>query len=438
MASNTTWIIEFELMQAEVRDRELHLAHYEMLPSIVAGSGHDARNNDDASSSQNVFTGAQSLVTSTSTERKIYAADALFSWSILDFGLSYVRARQAADRYLIAEETRRKVAQRIVEDVRTAYWRAVSSDRMIGKLGKLEQRVRGALKSSRNIAGDGTTSPITAVTYERELVEIKRTIQELQRELSIAKSQLAALMNVPPGTSFQLAGAEPGGGALHLSDDVAAMVSVALRNRAELRENWYKERINEHDLDAALLELLPGLEAFAGSNYNSNDFLYNSNWIGWGAKASWNLIRVFQYPAKREVIEANDRLLREQALATAMAIVTQVHVSRIRYRLYDRELATAVEYLSVQRRLLGLMRSEATANKISEQTLIREEMNTLVAEVRRDIAYASLQNSYANVLASMGVDLFDFHVADAMTVSELAAELRQVRFDRQEVELASN
>ena len=43
---------------------------------------------------------------------------------------------------------------------------------------------------------------------------------------------------------------------------------------------------------------------------------------------------------------------------------------------------------------------------ISEQTLIREEMNTLVAEVKYDIAYAGLQNAFGNVYASMGLDPF--------------------------------
>jgi outer membrane protein TolC len=427
-----------EIMQAEVRNRELTLAHYDLLPSVVAGSAYDARNNDNASSSQNIFTGATSLATSTSTERKIKTADIAFSWSILDFGLSYVRARQSADTYLIAEETRRKVAQRIVEDVRTAYWRAVSSDRMVGKLAKLERRVSRALASSREISGAGTTSPIAAVTYERELVEIKQAIQELQNDLSIARSQLAALMNVPPGTPFQLAGADGNSRPVRLDDDVSGLVAVALSRRSELREIWYKQRINQHDLDAALLELLPGFETFVGDNFNSNAFLYNNNWVGWGAKASWNLIRVFQYPAKREVIEANDALLQERALATAMAIATQVHVSRIRYRMNNRELHTAEEYLDVQRRLVGLMRAEAAANKISEQTLIREEMNTLVAEAKRDIAHAEVENAYANVLASVGIDLYDFHVVEDASVHDLAAELRNLRWDASAIEIAAN
>ena len=40
------------------------------------------------------------------------------------------------------------------------------------------------------------------------------------------------------------------------------------------------------------------------------------------------------------------------------------------------------------------------AEKLSRQTLIREQMNTVVSEVRLDVALADLQNAYANVYAS--------------------------------------
>lgn len=419
-----------EQMEAALRIKELDLAHFKLLPDVVASSGYYERNNFDASSSVNVLTGQQSLATSTSREKRIGTADVEFSWNILDFGLSYVRARQAADQHLIAEEMRRKVAHRVIEDVRTAYWRAISADRLLGRLRSLEGRVRGVQANSRAIADDLRTSPITAVTYERELVEIKRTIQELERDLLVARTQLASLMNIAPGTSFQLV--QPGRalGDLVLAMPARDMVWTAVQNRAELREVWYRQRINQHDLDAALIELLPGIQVFAGTDYDSNDFLYNSNWLSWGAKASWNVIRLLQYPAKREVIEAQDQLLDERSLAVTMAVVTQVHVSRVRFHQSRKELETADEYLDVQRRLLKLIRAEASAERVSEQTLIREEMNTLVAEVRFDIAYANLQNAFSNVHASMGLDLYAEALDMELGTSDLAAALRRAWADR--------
>ncbi|MEZ5816453.1 MAG: TolC family protein [Hyphomicrobiaceae bacterium] len=428
--------LRVEEMTAAVRVRELDLAHFSLLPNVVANSGYAGRNNDNASNSVNIFTGVESLATSTSQERRMSNADIAFSWNILDFGLSYVRARQAADKYLIAEEMRRRVITRIIEDVRTAYWRAVSADRLISRLGALEVRIRQARANARATAADRQTSPITAATYERELVEIKRAIQELQRDLSVARTQLAALMNLKPGTRFALAGGSHSR-LVSLPMPVSDMISTALQNRSELREVWYQKRINKHELDAALLELLPGLTPYAGTNYDSNDFLYNSHWLSWGAKASWNLIRVFQYPAKREVIEAQEHQLDARSLAVAMAVVTQVHVSRIRFLQFSKELATANEFLSVQRRLLGLMRTQAEADRISEQTLIREEMNTLVAEAKRDIAHAGAQNAFASIYTSMGLAPFAGGLDKNSSVKELASQLRAVWSERGARRLAS-
>ncbi len=419
-----------EIMEAALRGKEYNFAHYSMLPGVVANSGFTERNNVNASNSINILTGVESLATSTSQERRIKTSDIAFSWNILDFGLSYVRARQAGDKYLIAQELRRKVVHRIIGDVRTAFWRAVSADRLLTKLRALAGRVERARAASRAVSAERASSPITAVTYERELVEIKRAIQELQRDLSVARTQLAALMNLKPGTRFQLVYPRRTPRNLTLRVNARKMIQIALENRPELREVWYKQRINERDLDAALLELLPGLQVFATSNYNSNEFLYNNNWVDWGAKASWNLLKAVQYPARRRVIEAQDELLDARALALTMAIITQVHVSRVRFRHAHRELLTAEEYLGIQRRLVRLMRSEADSGRIGEQTLIREEMNALVAQVKRDVAYANLQNAFANVYTSMGLDPYREDIDTQQDTKSLARALRRLWFER--------
>lgn len=419
-----------EMMEAALRSRELDLAHYSLLPNLVANTGYAARDNVNASNSVNIFTGVESLTTSTSQERQLKSADVSFAWNILDFGLSYVRARQAADKYLIAEELRRKVIHRVVEDVRSAYWRAVSADRLIARLRQLETRVQRAQRETKQISAERQTSPITAVTYERELVEIKRAIQELERDLSVARTQLSALMNLKPGTKYALVNPSRVRGDLTIKASAQSLVHTALRHRAELREVWYRQRINEHELDAAFLELLPGIQVYAGTNFDSNEFLYNNNWLNWGAKAGWNAMRVLQYPAKREVIEAQHALLDERSLAVAMAVMTQVHVSRVRFHHARKELTTASEYLDVQSRLIALMRTESAADRVSEQTLIREEMNTLVAEVKRDIAYANLQNAFANVYASSGLDPYASEIDTTLGVKTLAGALRQVWLER--------
>ena len=271
-----------EEAEAAVRFAELDLAHFSLLPNAVANSGYAGRDNYNASSSFNIPEQRQNFGESTSQEKRVKSADIGFSWNVLDFGLSYVRARQSADKVLAQEEMRRKVIHRVVEDVRTAYWRAVSAERLMNRLVTLEGETKKALEETRTLYKERETSPITALTYERELVEIKQKIAEIQRELNTAKAQLAALMNLKPGATFKIAGASRQPGSLTLKAGLDDMMSTAIYNRPELREVEYQKRINVHEADAALLEMLPGLQIYAGSNYDSNKFLLNSDWTELG------------------------------------------------------------------------------------------------------------------------------------------------------------
>ena len=77
------------------------------------------------------------------------------------------------------------------------------------------------------------------------------------------------------------------------------------------------------------------------------------------------------------------------------------------------------------------------AGAISEQTDLRERMNTLVSEVRYDIAYADAQNAYANLYASMGIDSFTPDVTDRQSVHALADQL-QAMWAKREIAMRGN
>ncbi len=419
-----------EMMQVALGKSQLQRAGADMLPQLVANAGYAGRNTVSASYSQTLVSGIRSAEPSFSSEKAALSGDLTFTWHILDFGLSYVRAKQSADKALIAEETKRKIVNRIIEDTRTAYWRAVSAERLLSGFRELEGRVVKAQSQTQAIRKAGQTSPLAALTYERELVDIKRQIQRLDRELVTAKAQLAALINVRPGTPFALVIPKRDIGDIALDGIGEEAVVDALRNRPEMRELLYKMRINEKEFDAAILELLPSPALYAGLNLDTNDFLYNNNWVSYGAKASWNVMRIFAYPARKGAVEAEASVIEAQGRALAMAIATQVHIAQARYKLLRKSAATAAEYYNIQRNILEQTRVSVNGGAASEQTLIREEMNTLVASVEFDVAYADLQNAFAAVYASIGVDPHDVPISQAMSVSEMADALRQTWISR--------
>ena len=128
-----------ELMHKMLAQTQLDLAHYAMLPRLAANAGFDGRDNYSGGVGQSLVTGIPSLSPFTSSEKNVYSADLSLSWNVLDFGLSYIRAKQASDDVLIAEEERRRVANRVMQDVRSAYWRAVSAERILPSLKMLDE-----------------------------------------------------------------------------------------------------------------------------------------------------------------------------------------------------------------------------------------------------------------------------------------------------------
>ncbi|WP_240669417.1 TolC family protein [Achromobacter spanius] len=423
--------VRVEMMGVALAQRELDLKHYDMLPKFVASLDYSGRDNYSGGASQSLLTGRTSLEPSTSSEKNVLQSNLQLSWDVLDFGLSYVRAKQAADRVNMAEERKRKVMNRLIEDVRTAYWRAVSAERLLGKIRELETATQTALDLAAEQDRLGLTAPLAPLSYQREMLGIRRDVQALGRELGVAKQQLAALMNLPPNTQYTIAIPPPMESKRSLvlpgiADDSAAWLQVAIENRPELREVAYQLRVNGQEDTAALLRSLPSLKLFGGVNASTNDLLYNSNWIGWGAVASWNLLNIFRLPAEKAQIKAEGDLLDQRQLALTTAVATQVEVSRARYALRQDELDTARRFYDVQARIEDQIDSGFKAEKLSRQSLIREQMNTLVARVRYDLALADLQNAYANVFASLGIDPVDTNMSTSDAVPTLAGKLRDM------------
>jgi len=100
-----------------------HYASYDMLPQMLASAGYQNRNNFSGGTSIGLLDGLESTNPTSSDERSRSLRGIAFSWNALDFGVSYYRAQQQGDQFLIAEERRRKVVQNLLQDVRAAYWR---------------------------------------------------------------------------------------------------------------------------------------------------------------------------------------------------------------------------------------------------------------------------------------------------------------------------
>jgi hypothetical protein len=170
--------------------------------------------------------------------------------------------------------------------------------------------------------------------------------------------------------------------------------------------------------------MLPSLNLQAGGNYSSNEFLFHQNWAAYAARTSWNLLNIFRYPARAKTIEAQDKVLHTQNLALTMAIMSQVHISVAQVAQAKNETSTAKLYHDTQSQISEQTRLSWRAARLSEQTVLRERVNQVAAQLRYDAAEAELQTAWAWLLTAVGEDVLPNDLTQEQSVSDLALEVR--------------
>jgi outer membrane protein TolC len=352
-------------------------------------------------------TGTESLEMSSSQDRDRTVADLTLSWNILDFGLSYVRANQMADRQLMAGEKRRKVIHNITQEVRISYWRAVSADRILRRVDPLIARLDKAWKAARDNETTRLQDPVKALYYQRDLAEMQRRLQSLRKNLITARTELATLMNLRPNESFELPQVpeqEWEQSRIEPAMSLETMEQMALSHRPEVREQAYQNRVSAQEVKAQTLAMLPGIRLDLGNHHDSNSYLMESDWNSAGAAVSWNLFNIFRGPAMINVAEAQVEAEKVRAQALNVAVLAQVHIAMHQFRHARQEHDVESNYLQVQQRILKQTAGHVAAGRTGELEEIREALSMLVAEVQRDQAFIQLQSSLSRLQASIGLD----------------------------------
>jgi len=391
--------------------QSLHdVSTHEMLPRLVAGAGYAWRSNDSGGTSIGIEDRQESLRASTSQERERYLGNLTFSWNALDFGVSYYRAQQKADQVLMAEERRRKVAQNVLQDVRNSYWRALGAQRLIGRVDTLLVRVNKALDRAKQVERDGLMPQPQVLAYQRALLDAVNLLTLRRQDLELARTELTALMSIPPGTAFTLADEKE----MVLPSaprNMEALETLALEKRPEILEEWYRKRVTENDIKAAKLLLWPNLSVDAGPQYDSNKYNYNSNWVDVGVRLSWNVLKLAQLPALNRAHQAQNETDDLRRMALSMAVLTQVRVGVQRYELALSELKFAEESLRVDNRLLSFSEKAAKTQFDSRLEVIRAEARALLAEYQRYATYSNAQAAWGRVYNSVGLDVLPGTIA---------------------------
>jgi outer membrane protein TolC len=400
-----------KILESALSEHQLDLVYYDMLPNLTAAAGYSERNNYAASASTSFIGGnpqplGNNPSYSVSQDKERVTSDIGFSWNVLDFGLSYVRAQQQADKFLIAKEKEKKVEHNLTQEIRRSYYQAVSSQDLLKRIQPMMVEVKQALSDSKKVQNQRVSkSPMEALSYQRELLDILRSLHSLESGLISAKIELAELMGLKPGIEFDLADKVEKNYAIpEFNMKLDEMEKIALANRPEVTESRYQERISEKEITAAKLKMLPGINLNTSLSYENSDYMLNNDWYSYGANVSWNLLNVFKGNEMNKLAKTQVEVAKEQKLALSMAVLSQVHLSIVKFNQAKKEYTLAKEYLNVADDIYKLTEVENNLNINSRLILIKEKLNNILATLRYSSAYASVQNSYGTIFASLGVN----------------------------------
>lgn len=393
------------MMEEAIALGQLDLSKFDMLPRVMASAGYRHRSEDNTTRAVDSVTGAPSLANPfISSSRDHTVSDFGVTWNLLDFGLSYVSAQQNADRVLIAAERRRKASHILLQDVRTAFWRTASAQKLRTKIRDSIVLAEEALVDARKAEDERLRSPIESLRYQRQLLENLRLLEGIDQELASAQIELATLVNAPPGTALQVI--EP---AEELSDaileqPVESLETVAIANNADLREQHYNVRIAQAETRKVFFKLFPNLNLNANLKYDTDKYLVHNSWNETGAQLSFNLFNLLSAPSQMRLTEAGIALADQRRVTMQMAVLAQMHLARLYYANSLKQFRRADAIWSVDERINQHGANRAKAESQGKLEQVSNNTTAILSLLRRYQALALAHAASSKLQAVLGVE----------------------------------
>ena len=394
-----------KMMEEALAMGQLDVSKFDMLPKIMAQAGYAYRDRARFTHSSPYPSEEPGTSSSTTSARNHSTYDLGLTWSLLDVGLGYYGSKQQADRFLIAGEKRRKAMHLLMQDVRTAYWRAASAQLLKADVQKTIALAEDALQDSRKVAAERVKNPLDPLRYQRQLLENLRLLESIDQELSSARVELASLINAPLNQPITIATTD----LKNISDEVAQvpvekLEEVALQNNADLREQHYNSRIAREETRRTLLRMFPNVSFNYGTKYDTDRYLLSNNWNEAGVQMSFNLMNLFTAGTQMKLADAGVALADQRRVAAQAAVLTQVHLSRLQVINARSQYERADAIFTTDNKIAEVMRNRQMAAAQSKLDVVSTETSTILSLLRRYQALAAVQVAENRMLATMGLE----------------------------------
>lgn len=394
-------------VQSALAYKQYDLAKTELYPNIDLRFDYNHRSRDYIKTLGDVSGGeseAQSLIPHT-----IKTGNVVFNWDILDFGLSYVRAKQAADRYLLALEQRKQMAATIINDVIKNYTLAYYGQELSTKIQDMEASVNEAIKITDTVIEQEVGERHLVLGYRKTLIEDYRQAKDYLTYFNQSRDKLLNLINYASKVKLEdtpLKLAEPDPYLLKLpsvESDLLYLDTIALFFRPELSESTYKIREIEKQKTVTVLEKLPSFGFNFGYNYDSDKFLKHQNWWSDNLNLAWNLLHLATIPAAVDTVETQIEAAKLTHLASSAVILGEVRVLLYNYKMKKYDYHLAEKQSNFANNIYSHSLNMVTSGLGDEQTLITDKLIALNSELSKLRTFVDARNLFEDLILALGL-----------------------------------
>lgn len=371
---------QVKLLEFAVQEETLTAAYMKLIPKLMVNGATTWRNKNTGAFSESLVAGIPPAPLSIGLEQRSKNWEFNLTWNILDFGVSYYKARQEADKVLVQSFEYERIRQNLILEVVRKYWKLASEIKGDQCAKAAEEFSLPVLERVQQQVERGNLSPLLGSRMSSEILEKVRILQENHKQYLSTLSEFRNLLGLPPEVEIKLADMDEIIADLELPD-VSELEEISLLYRPELYSRDMQEAAWADEVRSSLLQIFPELAPFTSKNFDSNRFLLFHHWWMIGLRASWNLYGIPDKIAMAEVAQKQKELNRKNRILQSLSIITQVNLA---YNLYYNELEN---YRTAQ----------AWSDARNTTRKIFEKQRVLYAAGDVDYAIASLEACVADI-----------------------------------------
>ncbi len=391
--------------QCEYQYEVVNGSRLKMLPGLAFNSELSGRTTNTGMFSESLEPSVPPAPPSISQEQHICRYDFTLTYNLLDFGISYFRARQEANKSIMREAEYQRACQILITNTVTQYWKARVAQEGLKQTGDVLGQTTWFIDSLNSQIEDQVMSKEVALQYQAMLLRIQAQYQLYERNYLDAMYQLARLMGFPDAC-FKLA-EEDFSDYDYILPDPCGLAELALANRPELFGLDAEERVKIQEAYTSLLQLLPGLAPFTSYNYDSNLYLIYHRWMVGGLRVAWNLLSA---PANFQMILANSTdasVTRLNRLAMSVGILTQLNLAYLSYYDAQEQYRVAKQLSQVREDLFGAWETKWEVGDLSSLDLVANyRLEALTAKVDALKAFGDVQTAIEQVNNALGIPFY--------------------------------